>query len=185
MAVASTQKIKQNATHGDGAVVAGAVKEAEDGLLASLVDLAKLLDITHLTKVMLREKLEQCSEQKDTIFTTKARKMHEIEVSIRQLDQAIEEKRNLIENEIDLNLKEAMDTLESTQLKIQDVQIAHEILRKKVSLAERSVSELRVQESSMQKEKDRIDQIRSMQSEFGHLREQRHALLEKQLNLAD
>ena len=40
--------------------------------------------------------------------------MQEIATSIRQLDRAIEEKRNLIENEIDASLKEAFDTLEST-----------------------------------------------------------------------
>ena len=38
--------------------------------------------------------------------------MQEIGASIRQLDQAIEEKRNLIENLIDSSLNEALGTLQ-------------------------------------------------------------------------
>ena len=52
-------------------------------------------------------------------------------------------------------------------------------------MAEKSIGDLRVQESSMQREKDRIIQIKSTQLEFDQLREQRHSLLEKQLAMAD
>ena len=61
---------------------------------------------------MLSEKLEQCSVQKDKIFSAKASKIQEVSNSIRRLDLAIEEKRNLIENMIDASLREAVGTLE-------------------------------------------------------------------------
>ena len=106
---------------------------------------------------MLKEKLDQCSKQKDSLFGVKANKMREVSHSIHELDNKISEKRNLIENEIDARLREAQTTLAFTKQKISDVETAHLILVQKVDITEKSIDELRVQENSMQREKDRVN----------------------------
>ena len=48
--------------------------------------------------------MDECSKQKDQLFEAKALKMYEIGHQIRILDLKIQEKRNQIENQIEVQL---------------------------------------------------------------------------------
>ena len=71
--------------------------------------------------------MEECSKQKDALFEAKARKMHEIGEQVRILDLKIQDKRDYIENQVEVQLKEAMATLAQTEAKIADVHKAHQM----------------------------------------------------------
>lgn len=81
--------------------------------MTELVSLAQILGIS-FTEAMLRDKLNQCSKQKNALFSVKASKIREISHSIEILDDQISKKHNLIENEIDAMLNEAVVTLSQT-----------------------------------------------------------------------
>ena len=107
-------------------------KVAVDSYINELVQLTNSLGL-QVTHEMLKNKESCCSESKDSIFCLKASKLREIGLSIRQLDDKIDKKRNLIENEINAILKEAEVTLLQTQQKICDVETAKEHFLRKLA----------------------------------------------------
>ena len=60
----------------------------KDLFLAEIVDLAQTIGIS-ITIHSLQQKLEECSSQKDALFSVKASKMQEISHQIQQLDEKI------------------------------------------------------------------------------------------------
>ena len=96
--------------------------------------------------------------------------MREIGTKIRQLDDQIAKKHNLIEHEINARLSEAQTTLKSTEQKIIDVQTAAQLLQQKLDKSEKLIDQLKIQESTLKKEKEKAQVITDVQTEVAQLR---------------